>query len=84
MSDKLTKITLPNQKAFRGLLEWGEQSPKGMIELVRSYATHLRIQAEAIEQASDADFKVDLVKGSHMQRYIKTLQSPQVSHQTHE
>lgn len=77
MTEKLTRITLPGRTAFRGLMDWGELTPAQMIAQARVHARHLRSEAEAIERAADADFQVDVVRGSVVQRYVKTLQHAQ-------
>lgn len=74
MSDKLTRIRLPGAKAFNGLMDWGECEPSLMVEQARSYAAHLRTQADEIEAAADSDFAVDVVRGTIVQHHIKNLQ----------
>ena len=74
MSEKLTRISLPGRRV--GLLEWGEVSPEEMIRKLRSYGEGLRAEAEKIAAASDLEFKVEIVRGSHVQRHVKTLQEP--------
>ena len=73
MSDKLTLITLPGSD-FSGIQDWGEHTVGEMIENVRSYGRYLQSQADAISNASDADFNVTVVRGSLAQHHIKTLQ----------
>lgn len=75
MTEKMTRLTLPGQKAFSGIKDWGEKTPQEMIAQARAYAAHLRAQAEAIEKSTDANFQVDLVRGQHVERHIRTLQS---------
>lgn len=76
MSSLLTRITLPKQKVWTGLLDWGCLTPEDMIRQARSYAAHLRAQADAIDSAADEDFRVVVVKGAHVQRHQRTLQEP--------
>lgn len=74
MTERLTRITLPGAKASKGLMDWGKLSTAEMVEQLRQHAAHLRAQAEEIETAADADFKVDLVEGVHRQRLIEAIQ----------
>lgn len=74
MSEKMTRLELPGQKEFPGIMHHGEKTIAEAIADARSHATHLRKQAEAIERAADADFQVDLVRGMHVPKLIKTLQ----------
>lgn len=75
MSEKLTRIRLPGNSAFKGLQDWGERSAAEMIALARNYAAHLRAQAEAVEAAADADFQVDIVRGVYVQHHVRELQA---------
>lgn len=78
MSEKMTRIRLPNQTDFSGLLDWGEKTPEEMTDFARKYASRLREQAEAIERADDADFQIDVVRGPYVQRHIKELQKSRI------
>lgn len=72
MSEKLTLIKLG--KAGPGILEWGEVDPKEMIARIRRHAAIMREEVELIENASDEDFQIDVVRGSAVQHHVKTLQ----------
>ena len=72
MSEKLTRIGLPGQHAWSGLMDWGERDD--MIAQARRYAAHLRAQAEMIEAAADDDFRIDVVRGSHVQHHVRDIQ----------
>lgn len=74
MSEKLTRIRLPNGGAFKGLQDWGEKSASDMIKTARAFAERLRAEAEAIEQAADHEFQVDVVRGPYVQHHVKELQ----------
>ena len=74
MTERLTKIELPGPSAFKGLLEWGNMAPVYMVKQARDLSRHLRAQADAIDAAADADFRVTFVDGSVIQRHVKTLQ----------
>jgi len=80
MSEKMTRIRLPGQKRFSGLLEWGEKSADDMVKSARRYAAHLRDQAEEIERAFDKEFQIDVVRGSHVQHHVREVQKS--SHDT--
>ncbi len=74
MSDKLTRINLPGLPNGEGFMEWGEQTPEHMIDIMRRRAMHMRVVANAIDAAADADFKIDVVRGSIVQHQVKSLQ----------
>lgn len=74
MSEKLTRIRLPGQKVFSGLMEWEEKTTEHMIAIARRYAASLRAEADAVEAAIDADFQIDVVRGSIVQHHVKELQ----------
>jgi hypothetical protein len=74
MSRKLTRILLPGQRGYGGLMDWGELTAEEMIRQFRAHAANLRKQAEAIEAASDDDFRVDVVRGAHKEELIRNLQ----------
>lgn len=74
MSEKLTRIRLPGSKAYKGLLDWGDKLPDEMIIQARSYAAHLRAQAEEIEAAADSEFQIDVVRGSLVQHHLREVQ----------
>jgi len=75
MSEKMTRIRLPGQSDFSGLMEWGDVGVDKMISAVREHAKRLRLEAEAIDAALDADFQVDLVRGPYVQHHIRALQT---------
>lgn len=77
MSEKMTRLELPGQREFPGIMHYGEKTVAEAIADARSHAAHLRKQAEAIERAADADFQIDLVRGMHVPKVIKTLQQSQ-------
>lgn len=74
MTEKLTRIFLPNSPASSGLMEWRARSKEEMIASLRNYARHLREKAEAIENATDDEFQIDVVQGSVVQRRVKEVQ----------
>ena len=74
MSEKLTRIRLLSGSKFKGLQNWGEKTADEMIQEARRYAAHLRAEAEAIEQAADADFQIDVVRGPYVQHHVREVQ----------
>lgn len=74
MRAKFTRIRIPGQKDFPGLMELGEVSVGNIVALARSYADHLRKELAAIDAALDADFQIDVVKGSIVKEHVKELQ----------
>jgi hypothetical protein len=74
MTRRLTRITLPGSPNGSGLMDWGELSAENMIGQLRRLAEHQKAQAEAILAADDEDFQVDLVEGSCVERFVRTIQ----------
>lgn len=74
MSEILTRITLPEGRPFVGMMDWGRRSTAEMIQMARTHAKAMRAEAKAIEDACDSDFQVDIIRGPHRQRLLKTLQ----------
>lgn len=74
MSEKMTRISLPNQRIWCGLMDWGELTAEQMIKQARQVAEHLRNQAEEIDKACDSEFQIDLVRGPVVQRHIREIQ----------
>lgn len=74
MTALLTRVTLPGAKACKGIMDWGKIPVTDMIAQLRQHAAHLRAQADEIEAAADADFRVDLVEGVHRNRLIEVFQ----------
>ena len=70
----LTRITLPGLRLGWGLMDWGELTVEEMIGQYRRHAASLREQAAAIEDAADADFQVDIVRGSLKEEFVRNLQ----------
>lgn len=75
MSETLTRIRLPGSTAFNGLQDWGDRPAGEMIAYARSYAAHLRAQAEAVEAAADSDFQIDVVRGVYVQHHVREVQA---------
>lgn len=78
MPELLTRITIPGQKDFKGLMDWGSKSPEEMVGQARRYAACLRAEADAIERVEDVDFQVDLVRGSAVQKFVRTAQQSRI------
>ncbi len=74
MTEKLTRLLLPGATAFRGIQDWGEVETADLIAQARKYAEHLRAQADEIDEASDSDFKIDVVRGSIVQHHVRSVQ----------
>ena len=72
MTEKLTRISVG--KKGSGILQWGEVPVEEMITRFRNHAAALRREAEEIETAANEDFQIDVVRGSVVQRHVKTLQ----------
>lgn len=74
MAAKMTRILLPGLPSGEGYLDWDERTPEEMISIMRRRAAHFRMVADAIDGAADADFKIDIVRGSIVQHHIRNLQ----------
>lgn len=74
MSEKLTRVMLPEGIPGNGYMNWGEHSVEDMIRQLRQRAASLRAEAEEIEAAADAEFQIDVIRGSVVQRHIRELQ----------
>lgn len=69
MSEKMTRIRLRHSR--HGLLDWGEHSFEDMLAQMRGRAEAMRAEAEAILEAENGDFEVDIVRGPCVQRFIR-------------
>jgi len=77
MSEKMTRINLPGLPGGAGFMDWGEQTAEHMIEIMRKRADHMREIVEAIDAAADSDFKIDVVRGSVVQYFVRNIQPGQ-------
>ena len=75
MSDTLTRLNLPGQRAGFGILDWGVRTPEEMVSMARRYADRLREDLRAFDEASDEDFQIDIVRGSAAQRFVREVQT---------
>lgn len=73
MTDTFTRIRVPGSTR-PGLMDEGEQPPETMIKMIRQYSAHLRAEADEIDAAPDAAFRIDVVRGCTLCRHVKTLQ----------
>lgn len=75
MAEKLTRIRVPGRKSGDyGLMDWGEKSHAEMVSLLRHRANYLRDVVAAVDATPDADFEVDIVAGSVMQRPVRKVE----------
>lgn len=74
MSDKLTRLRTETGTSFPGIMDWGEKTAEEMIRQARTYAAHLRAQADEIDATADESFQIDIVRGSCVQHHVRTLQ----------
>lgn len=72
MSEKMTKIRVPGKKNV-GFGDWGERTRAEMVQTFRNYADHLREQVEAIDATKDEDFEIRVVRGVHVEHFIKNI-----------
>lgn len=74
MSEKMTRIRVPGTKDGRyGYLAWGEVSREEVIRSFRAYADSLREKVARIDATPDEAFEVDVVRGSVVQKHIRSL-----------
>lgn len=78
MSEKMTRITYRDKDGNlhhgEGLKEWGEVPAEEMIKRFRSLCQYRLQQAQNGLAVKDEDFQIDVVRGVHTERHIKTLQ----------
>jgi hypothetical protein len=75
MSEKMTRIRVAGAKNSNcGFMEWGEKTRPEMVKELRSYADYLREAVAAIDATSDADFEIDIVRGSIVQHHIRRVE----------
>lgn len=74
MTEKLTRLKLPGAKHCNGIMDWGEVTAEKIIDDMRKRAAQLRAEADEVEAAIDSDFKIDIVRGVHVQHHIKSIQ----------
>ncbi len=82
MSEKLTRIRIPDQKAFSGLQNWGVHDAAAMVRQVRHYADYMREQVARIDAAKDEDFQIDVVRGAVVQHHVAEVQRSALSPDT--
>jgi hypothetical protein len=70
---RLTSVRLPGARAA-GLMNDGTVSAPEMIRQYREYAERQLAEAEAILGADDAEFRVTVVDGVHVERHVRTVQ----------
>ena len=74
MSEKMTRLNIPGATAFPGLLDWGDVPAEKMVRLARAYADRLRAEAAEIDACADAEFRIDVVRGSIVQHQVRSVQ----------
>ena len=74
MSEILTRITLPGQRVFSGLMDWGTKSTEEMIKEARKYSAYLRAQSDEIDRALYKEFQIDVIRGSVAERHVREVQ----------
>ena len=74
MSEKLTRIRLPGQRDWVGLMDWGDVDAAAMIAQARRSAADHRAMAAALDAAADGDFQIDVVRGSLVQHHVREVQ----------
>lgn len=75
MSEKLTRIRVKRVDAtgYWGYLDWGEKTREEMVKTIRARADWLRKEVAEIDATRDEDFEVDIVRGSHVQKHIRSV-----------
>lgn len=72
MSEKMTRIWLRHSRY--GVLDWGEKSFESMVSQMRKHAEALLAEANAILEAEDSDFDVDIVRGPMAQNFVRRVE----------
>jgi len=78
MSTTMTRITLPGSE-YQGFMDRGVKSAREMIRTIRDMAEHDRRHAEEVLAADDTEFQVDIVRGVHVERFVRTVQVSRVA-----
>ncbi|QIG74925.1 hypothetical protein EVC26_004 [Rhizobium phage RHph_I72] len=74
MSEKLTRIRVPGRTGGEfGFMDWGEKTRAEMVQTIRLRADYMREIVAAIDATADADFEVDVVRGSLIQRHLRKI-----------
>jgi hypothetical protein len=73
MSDILTRLRLPNSPSC-GIMDWGRKSADEMIAAARKHGERLKAEGEALLNAPDEAFQIDIVRGSIVEHHVKELQ----------
>ena len=73
MSERMTAINLPGTWGA-GIADHGRKTVPEMLVLVREYAESMRVTADAILSATDADFRVESYVGPYARRNLEILQ----------
>lgn len=74
MSEKMTIIRLPLNTASPEWADFGEHTGDDMISQIRKRAAEVRIQCEAIENAEDHEFQIDIIRLGIFKRHVKEIQ----------
>jgi len=72
-AEKMTTIRLPSGLSA-GFMDYGEQDAATMIATYRSMAERDKAAAEEILAASDADFRIEVVRGKLVERPVRLIQ----------
>lgn len=72
MSEKMTRVRLRHSRY--GFMDWGEKSFENMVVQMRERAEALLAEANAILEAEDSDFEVDIVRGQLVQHFIRHVE----------
>lgn len=73
MSDIMTCITLPGSKAC-GWMDYGRLLAADIIATYRQNAQRDKEAAEQVLAAADADFRIEIVRGVHVQHHVALIQ----------
>lgn len=72
MSEKMTKIRVRDAKNI-GFGDWGEKTRAEMVKIFRLYADDMREKVAAIDATKDEDFEIRVVRGVHVEHFIKNI-----------
>lgn len=75
MSEKLSRIRVPGKpNSHTGIADYGEKTRLEMVAFIRRYADDMRASVAAIDATADADFEIDIVRGSIVQHHIRRVE----------
>jgi hypothetical protein len=73
VSERMTTIRLPSGKDG-GFMDYGDKPADEMVAAYRQIAADMKERAEEILAAADSDFRIEVVRGVHVQHPVRLIQ----------